>query len=83
MYELGGFLRVQKLITSFMGPEFTPTLDKIGLDITYLCNLRCAGCHKVIHLASSHESMSLGQVKKFIDERIDRTPFSVQADIRI
>lgn len=53
-----------------MGPEFTPTSDKIGLDITYLCNLRCAGCHKVIRLASSHESMSVGQVKKFIDESI-------------
>jgi hypothetical protein len=73
IYELGSFIRVQKPVTIFMGPAFRPTFDKIGLDITYLCNLKCIGCHKSLGLCPSNENLSVEQIEKFINESITQS----------
>lgn len=51
--------------------NFIPNLNKIELDITYDCNLKCKGCNRSCGLAPSKECMSLSQIEDFIQESID------------
>lgn len=44
----------------------------IALDITYDCNLKCFNCDRSCRQAPSTETMSLGQIEKFIKETVDR-----------
>lgn len=47
-----------------------PVMNKIELHITYLCNSTCPNCSNQCSQAPSSESMSLDDVKKFIDDSI-------------
>ncbi len=52
--------------------DFMPNLNKIEIDITYDCNLKCKSCNRSCSQAPSKEDyMSLGQIKKFISESIE------------
>jgi len=42
--------------------------NKITLDITYDCNLKCVDCNRSCGQAPSKENISVEQIKKFIDE---------------
>lgn len=64
------FIRCQKPISKFMKPMFTPDCSKIVLDITFACNLKCAGCHKSCNLIPTKDMLSLDQIKKFVHESI-------------
>ena len=63
-------LRLGALATKVLGPKFRPNHNKIEIDITYKCNLRCLNCNRSCRLAPSDESMSLGQIQKFIKESV-------------
>jgi Radical SAM superfamily len=49
---------------------FLPNLNKIELDITYDCNLKCLNCNRSCTQAPTISQMSVGQVLNFIEESI-------------
>jgi len=62
--------RVSKPVTRLFGPRFIPHPNRIEIDITYDCNLKCLNCNRSCRLAASQEGMSLAQIDKFIQESI-------------
>jgi len=57
-----------------MNPDviYYRSLDCIELDITYKCNLTCKNCNRSCDTFNSKEEMSIEQIKKFIDESIEK-----------
>ena len=49
---------------------FFPQMDKIEIDITFDCNLKCKGCNRSCGLAPSRERMDLQDIKRFVQESI-------------
>lgn len=49
---------------------FMPTMDKIELDITYKCNLKCYGCNRSCGTVPTEERMTVEQIQEFIDESL-------------
>lgn len=50
---------------------FLPNLQKIEIDITYECNLKCINCNRSSAQAPIKEGMSLAQIKTFVQESIE------------
>lgn len=49
--------------------DFIPNLNKIELDITYACDLKCTGCNRSCPQApSKNDHMTLDQIGRFIEE---------------
>ncbi|MHB1348096.1 MAG: radical SAM protein [Candidatus Humimicrobiaceae bacterium] len=69
------YLRVQKIITRFLGPRYQRSLKLIEIDITYDCNLKCYNCDRSCSQAVSQERMTVEQIRQFLDE-------SISGDIR-
>ncbi|MBO4587816.1 MAG: glycosyltransferase [Bacteroidales bacterium] len=51
--------------------KFLPKFDKIELDITHDCNLKCHGCNRSCGLAPTKECVTIEQIKAFISESKD------------
>ena len=52
--------------------DFIPNLNKIEIDITYDCNLKCKSCNRSCTQAPSKDDyMTVEQIKKFIEESIE------------
>lgn len=49
---------------------FLPNLNKVELEITTHCNLMCKFCDRRCSQAPANESMSLEQIRHFVDESI-------------
>ncbi len=49
---------------------FIPNLQKIEIDITYDCNLKCLGCNRSCTQAPSSEMISLKEIRKYVEEWI-------------
>lgn len=49
---------------------FASNLEKIEIDITFDCNLKCKGCNRSCGLAPSTEKMSLQDIHNFIADSI-------------
>lgn len=49
---------------------FNPNTDKIEIDITYECNLKCLGCNRSCTQSPTSESVSLSDIQKFVEESI-------------
>ncbi len=50
---------------------FIPNLNRIEIDITYHCNLKCLNCNRSSTQAPAREEMSLNQIHQFIKESIE------------
>ena len=50
---------------------FETNLDRIEIDITFECNLKCKGCNRSCGLAPSKERMSIDDIHNFIKDSID------------
>ncbi|MGD0775200.1 MAG: glycosyltransferase [Candidatus Solibacter sp.] len=61
-------LRIRPLATRALGPVFHRSRDLAELDITYLCNMRCFNCNRSCPQLPSRDSMSIGQVRRFIED---------------
>jgi len=48
--------------------KFISNLDMIEIDITFECNLKCKGCNRSCGYAPSSESMTIDDIKCFINE---------------
>ncbi len=52
--------------------DFQPNMNKIEIDITYDCNLKCISCNRsCTQAASKSDYMSVNQIKEFIHESIE------------
>lgn len=71
-YKLTNLVRISKPITKILGPEYATSLDHIEIDITFKCNLKCFNCDRSCTQAPSDSTMSVEQIKKFIDESISK-----------
>lgn len=49
---------------------FQPQFDKIEIDITYDCNLRCHGCNRSCGLAPTKAAIRIDQIHQFVAESI-------------
>lgn len=49
---------------------FIPNQNRIEIDITYYCNLKCFGCNRSCEQAPSNEIISINQILNFIEESI-------------
>ncbi|WP_051267617.1 radical SAM protein, partial [Treponema pedis] len=50
--------------------SFSANTDKIEIDITFKCNLKCNGCNRSCGLAPSDEEMSIDDINNFIADSI-------------
>jgi hypothetical protein len=62
--------RAMKWATRLLGPQYARSRNRIEIDITYRCNLRCLNCNRSINTAPSNQSMTLGQIQQFIDDSV-------------
>jgi len=51
--------------------DFLPDINKIEIDITYDCNLKCISCNRSCTQAPAKDYISLSQINKFIEESIE------------
>ncbi|MCR5184134.1 MAG: SDR family NAD(P)-dependent oxidoreductase [Opitutales bacterium] len=50
--------------------KFSPDFDRIEIDITYDCNLKCIGCNRSCSQAPTKEQMQIEAIQRFVDESI-------------
>ncbi|MEQ1564764.1 MAG: radical SAM protein [Myxococcota bacterium] len=62
--------RVGPLATRALGPRFRRSRDRIELDITWACNLRCFNCNRSCEQAPTGEHMTVAQVRRFVDDSL-------------
>jgi len=60
--------RVKPLPTRLLGRRWPRSGNRVSMDITYSCNLRCYNCSRSCEQAPSNERMSLEQVQHFLEE---------------
>ena len=65
-------LRTTRVITRLLGTQFTRTREKIEIDITYACNLRCHDCNRSCRQAPENSELSLEKIINFIDNSLER-----------
>jgi hypothetical protein len=66
----GRLLRKRKFVTKILGYQFDFNLNRIEIDITYDCELKCLNCNRACNLFPSKEAISINQINKFIKESI-------------
>jgi len=62
--------RAMKWATRLLGPQYNRSRNRIEIDITYRCNLRCLNCNRSINTAPSNQSMTISQIQQFIDDSV-------------
>lgn len=49
---------------------FLPNINKVEIDITYNCNLKCPGCNRSCAQSPTKESVAFSDIKQFVEESI-------------
>ncbi len=62
--------RAMRWMTWIFGPQYSRSRNRIEIDITYRCNLRCLNCNRSINTAPSNQSMTLEQIGQFIEDTV-------------
>ena len=62
------FWRVSPGMTRLLGPQFRRNRHRIGIAITYACNLRCHNCDESSAQAPADTQMSIEQIQQFVDQ---------------
>lgn len=74
-YGFKGFwrsMRVGRLMTKVLGPQYIRSHDMIEIDITYRCNLNCYNCNRSVRQAPEALDISISQIVAFVEESIDK-----------
>lgn len=66
------FLRCQSWVRSRVGKPFQPSRDRIEMDITYNCGLKCNNCNRSCTQAPSKVELPVETVEAFIAQSIDQ-----------
>jgi hypothetical protein len=64
--------RISAGTTRMLGPQYRRSRERIEIDITYVCNLRCLNCNRSISQAPEKLHISLSRIRQFVDESIAR-----------
>lgn len=64
--------RIMPAATNLLGSQYRRSRERIEIDITYLCNLRCQNCNRSISQAPEKLHISLDTIKQFVAESIER-----------
>ena len=70
LHNLWHMYRASKIGSMFHGFEFLPDLNRIEIDITYDCHLRCPNCARSCSQAPDVASMSPAQIQKFVSDSV-------------
>ena len=62
------FWRVKPSVTRLLGPQFRRNRHRIGIALTYGCNLRCYNCDESSAQAPADTQMTVEQIQRFVDE---------------
>ena len=63
------FWRIGPRGTRALGPRYRRSRDRIDIDITWACNLRCDNCNRSCRQAPTDEHMTVGQIQRFLEPR--------------
>jgi hypothetical protein len=66
------FWRISPRVTRTLGPRYRRSRDRIDIDITWDCNLRCYHCNRSCQQAPTKERLTVGQIRRFLDETLER-----------
>jgi len=66
------FWRIGPQGTRLLGPRYRRSRDRIDIDITWDCNLRCYHCNRSCQQAPTDERMTVGQIRRFLEETRER-----------
>lgn len=62
------YWRVSPGVTRVLGPQFRRNRHRIGIALTYACNLRCYNCDESSAQAPEDTQMTVEQIQRFVDE---------------
>ncbi|WP_459925454.1 radical SAM protein [Desulfatiferula olefinivorans] len=65
-------VRIGKLPTLWLGPQYQRSRERIEIDITYACNLHCLNCNRSVKQAPTAMEMSLDQIGSFVRQSITK-----------
>ncbi|MEQ1506998.1 MAG: radical SAM protein [Myxococcota bacterium] len=65
-------LRTDRAVTRVLGTAHRRSRDRVELDVTWACNLRCFNCNRSCEQAPTGEGMTVDQVRRFVDESLGR-----------
>ena len=71
-YGVYVFWRVGPRATSLLGPRYKRSRDRIDVDITWDCNLRCFHCNRSCEQAPTQDRMTVGQIRRFLEDSRER-----------
>ena len=66
------FVRIGSLATRFLGPQYRRSRDKIEIDITYRCNLRCLNCNRSVGRTREELDIGVDDIGRFVEESLRR-----------
>jgi hypothetical protein len=66
------WFRLNRRVTDLLGTLYRPNTRLVQIDLTYECNLTCPNCSRSCTQAPTNEHMTVGQVKKFLDESVSK-----------
>lgn len=69
------FLRTQKIVTKYYGPQYLRSRKYIEIDITYQCNLYCNNCNRSSTQAPEKFHIKIEKIINFVDESINLKKF--------
>jgi len=72
LYGAYVFWRIRPSVTRLLGPRYRRSRDRIDLDITWDCNLKCDHCNRSCKQAPTKEQMTVGQLRQFLTETRQR-----------
>ncbi|WP_342675930.1 radical SAM protein [Methanofollis sp. UBA420] len=73
LHNLWHIYRASKIGSKLHGYEFLPNLNRIEIDITYECHLRCLNCARSCSQAPDIAAMTVSQIEKFVTESISHS----------
>lgn len=50
--------------------SFLPNINKVEIDITYKCNLKCLGCNRSCTQAPTNEAVEFSDIEQFVEESV-------------
>jgi len=64
--------RIGRMPTRLLGPQYKRSRDRIEIDITYACNLKCYNCNRSVRQAPERMHMSVEMIQEFVDSSISQ-----------
>ncbi len=65
--------RIGPTVTRLLGPQYRRSRNRIEIDITYRCNLRCVNCNRSIARAPENLDIQVDKIAKFAEDSLRRS----------